>query len=138
MNANWRRRLSSNRDTCAAKMICCRGSLRFTSTATNSRLYAPPKATGDPLEWVGHLRVHQPSMEQANSENVVEGALCVFATKLAKEKLEQMKRDANRAVGMNPDNLYYDAQICLRGHVQSAVGTPFERGEHCKKCGAVC
>jgi hypothetical protein len=103
------------------------------------KVTAPPDAVGDALDWVGQFGVQQTDRESFSPGDIeVVGAFRILAIKLTKEKLEEMKRDAHRAVGMNPDNLHYDAQICARGHVQSALGQPFERGEHCKKCGAIC
>jgi hypothetical protein len=102
------------------------------------RVYAPPNAVGDALEWVGHLRIHQPNPEGFNSEIVPDAAYRILATKLVKEELERMKRDTNRPVGLNPDGIHCDAQICLRGHIRSADGSSFEKSEHCTKCGALC
>jgi hypothetical protein len=101
------------------------------------RVYAPPKAVGDALEWVEHFRVHQPNPESVNSEIAAEGAYHTLAIQLLKEELEKMKHEARRPVGLNPGGLYYDAQICVQGHVRSSEGY-FERGERCTKCGAAC
>ncbi|MGA7795341.1 MAG: DUF2321 domain-containing protein [Candidatus Acidiferrales bacterium] len=101
------------------------------------RVYAPPKAVGDALEWVEHFRVHQPNPESVNSEIAAEGAYRVLAIQLLKEELEKMKRDTKRPVGLNPDGVCCDAQICLQGHVRSSEGC-FGRGERCTKCGAAC
>jgi hypothetical protein len=101
------------------------------------RVYAPPKAVGDALEWVEHFRVHQPNPDRDHSEIAAEGAYRVLAIQLLKEELEKMKREARRPVGVNPDGVYCDAQICLQGHVRSSEGY-FERGERCTKCGAAC
>jgi len=101
------------------------------------RVYAPPKAVGDALEWVEHFRVHQPNPESVNSEIAAEAAYRVLAIQLLKEELEKMKGDARRPVGLSPTGLYCDAQICWQGHVRSSEGC-FERGERCTKCGAAC
>ncbi|MFZ0797599.1 MAG: DUF2321 domain-containing protein [Terriglobales bacterium] len=84
-----------------------------------------------------HFCVHQPNPEGINSEIAAEGACRNLAIKLLKEELEKIKRDARRPMGLNPDGLYCDAQICLQGHVRSSEGY-FERGERCTKCGAPC
>jgi len=101
------------------------------------RVYAPPKAVGDALEWVEHFRVHQPNPESFSSEIPADSTYQVLAIQLLKEELEKMKRNVRRPVGLNPDVLYCDAQICLQGHVRSSEGC-FERGERCTKCGAAC
>jgi hypothetical protein len=101
------------------------------------RVYAPPKAVGDALEWVEHFRVHQPNPENVNSEIPVKGANRTLAIKLLKKELEKMKAGVKRLAGLSPDGSYCDAQICLQGHVRSSEGC-FERGERCSKCGAAC
>jgi hypothetical protein len=102
------------------------------------RILAPPTATGSALEWLEHWSVREPSTEDFGSELLVKDARQPYAIKAVKEELEKLLRDANRAEGMNPDGLYYDAQICLRGHVQSSGGFPFKKGEHYNKCGLEC
>jgi len=101
------------------------------------RVYAPPKAIGDALEWVEHFHVHQPSPESVHSEIPVQNAHSVVAIKLLKEELERMKSDTRSSVRSDRGKLYCDAQICLQGHVRSSEGW-FERGERCSKCGAAC
>ncbi len=101
------------------------------------RVYAPPSAVGDALEWVEHFRVLQPNPESVNSEIVAEGDDRVVAIQLLKEELERMTHDTGRPVSLNPDGLYCDAQICVQGHVRSSEGC-FERGERCSICGAPC
>jgi hypothetical protein len=101
------------------------------------RVYAPPKAVGDALEWVEHFRVHQPNPDRDHSEIAAEGAYRILAIQLLKEELEKMKRDAPKPVGGSLNGVYCDAQICLQGHVRSSEGY-FERGERCAKCGAAC
>src|SRR5437899_3160790 len=78
------------------------------------RISAPPEAKGEALEWIKHLSVRQ--LVDVNSEIEIHDALGVLALKTAKEELERMKRDANRAAGVNPDGLHCDAQICINGH----------------------
>jgi hypothetical protein len=103
------------------------------------RVYAPPKATGNALEWVEHLSVVVPVDEGFGSgeASVTDGRKHSIIGQVT-EELQRIKRDANRPVGMNPDGLYYDAQICLRGHVKSYAGTPFTSSDHCSKCGSAC
>jgi len=62
------------------------------------RVLAPPKATGDALDWIGHFSVRQPNKESFNSEIVVEGAYRVLAIKLVKEELEKAKTNASSSV----------------------------------------
>jgi hypothetical protein len=53
------------------------------------RVLAPPKATGDALEWLRHLSVRKP--EGFGSEIVVTGAYSVFVVKVVKQELEKLK-----------------------------------------------
>lgn len=100
------------------------------------RVSAPPGAKGDALDWVGHLSVRRP--EGPNSESEPQGDIARLVLEAVAEELRGSKRDASRALGLNPDGLHWDAQICLTGHVQSCGGTPFDRKDHCTKCGAPC
>lgn len=102
------------------------------------RVYAPSRATGDVLEWVDHCSVCRPDEDgfNPNTEIELEGASRIFARKVVKEELERIQRDANRPEGMNPDGLYYDAHICLHGHVQSSGRRVLNPGKHCAKCGS--
>jgi len=100
------------------------------------RVLAPPKATGDVLEWIGHLSVRKPDPESIVSELLVTGPESVFIIRLMKEELEKMKKEASRSTGVTPDDLYCIAQICLNGHVLSSGGLLLGEGEHCHKCGA--
>jgi hypothetical protein len=102
------------------------------------RVSAPTEAKGHALDWVPHFYVRQ---LDGNSEIEVRDALGILALKLVKEELEKQKRDErddNRAIGMNPDGIHCDAQICLKGHVLHCDGTPFDSKDHCTKCGAAC
>jgi hypothetical protein len=101
------------------------------------RIMAPPKATGDALEWLQHFSVRQPSGQGENF--VTDGRSGSIIQKVA-EELERRKLDADIwNWGEHPDARYYAAQICLRGHVQSSDGkSKFKRGEHCPQCGDVC
>jgi len=109
--------------------------VRKPDTVLQNALAADPG--GDALEWVGHFSVQQPNAESINSEVSAEGSCRVFAIKLLKEELEEMRREAQSPVVFRADGLYCDAQICLQGHVQSPEGY-FEKGARCTKCGAAC
>ena len=98
------------------------------------RIYAPPRATGDALEWVEHFTVRQ--SHKPDSESEVSGYERAIFTNAVKGELENLKRDATCG-GMNPDGIYYDAQICTKGHVQTSTGFPFTPGEYCSRCGAL-
>lgn len=102
------------------------------------RVYAPPMAVGDSLEWIRQCSVHGRDDDAFSpaSEVALDGAHKVFALKAVKEELERQKRDANRPVGMNPDGIYYDAYICLRGHVLSSGLITFNRSQYCQRCGS--
>jgi hypothetical protein len=97
-----------------------------------SRVYAPSRATGDPLAWKDQLTVHinlgygdLPLREPERS-----GILnAVFA---------ELKKSEAEAARAQSDALYYNAQICTQGDVQSADGTPFDPMGHCPKCGSKC
>lgn len=62
------------------------------------RILAPPKAVGDPLDWIGQFSVRQPNPESFNSEIPVEGAYRVSALKLVKAELEREKSNSGAAV----------------------------------------
>jgi len=100
------------------------------------RVFAPPDARGDALDWKAHWSVREP--EGMSCEIVVQGPLMFLALNATEAELKKQKRDANRAQGMHPDGVHCDAQICLKGHVLQWDGTPFERSTHCTKCGALC
>jgi len=102
------------------------------------RVMAPAKSTGDVLEWLDHLSVHQPS-EDGQGETVVTGSAHTYVVQQVAKELERRKLDSDIwNYGVNPDARYYAAQICLRGHVHSSDGTDFKRGEHCSHCGDLC
>jgi hypothetical protein len=96
---------------------------------------APSRATGDALEWLNHVEVRR---QGTGGYTPVTDHRHGSIINQVMEALRRLKRDANRPEGRNPDGLYYDAQICMRGHVQSSGGFPFEGGEHCNKCGEMC
>jgi Uncharacterized protein conserved in bacteria (DUF2321) len=100
------------------------------------RVSAPPEAKGDALNWVRHFTVLQ--LIDLNSEVEIHGEVGGTVLRAVKMELERQKRDSNRAEGMNPDGLHFDAQICLNGHVLHCGGTPFDPKAHCTKCGAPC
>jgi hypothetical protein len=100
------------------------------------RVWAPPEAKGDALDWIRHFVVRT---NAGSSEEVeVRGYNGVLATRVVQQELEKYKRDANRAAGVHPDGVHWDAQICLKGHVQHCYGTPFSSKTHCSKCGSPC
>src|SRR6267142_579288 len=97
------------------------------------RVYAPSRATGDPVEWKSQLAVHVPSgyrselsMPEPDRGYIIDS---VF------KELERSKLEAARA---EADALYCEAQICMQGDVQSSDGTPFDPSAHCTKCGSEC
>jgi len=101
---------------------------------------APAKLTGECLQHMGHFSVHEPSKDALDwgSEFLVTDQRKGVILNAVAEELRKRKRDANRPVGRTPDGIYYDAQICIRGHVQSSGGFPFTPGQHCSKCGSPC
>ncbi len=92
---------------------------------------------GNAGRWMGNFRVQRQNPQGMISELAAEGACRVFAVKLSKEELAEMRRDAKRPAVLNADGLYCEAQICVQGHVQSSEGS-FAGGERCTKCGAAC
>jgi hypothetical protein len=104
------------------------------------RVFAPPKATGDPVEWAEHLSVHQPSKESAGAEDLVTGGRAIVIVAHVVEELKQRKLESDIwNWDHHPDAHYYHAQICPRGHVLSSDGKKeLERSEHCSLCGNVC
>ncbi len=100
------------------------------------RVLAPPKATGDALEWLEHLSVRQPSTHSFNSEIPVMDARSSQVIQLVAEELERHKLRSDIWTWENQDGTYYPAHICLRGHVKSSDGkVDVEPGEHCQQCG---
>jgi hypothetical protein len=96
------------------------------------RVYAPPEAKGDAIDWLPHFTVRD------NSEAEVRDVFSILAFKAVREELEKQKQDASRAQGMHPDGLHCEAQICLKGHVQHCDGMPFDSKDHCTICGSEC
>jgi hypothetical protein len=96
------------------------------------RVYAPPRATGDPVEWRSQLVVHvssgydEVSLPEPHRSHIIDA---LFSA------LEQNKIKAARA---EADALYCVAQICMQGDVQSSDGKPFDPSGHCTKCGSEC
>ncbi|HXJ91564.1 MAG TPA: DUF2321 domain-containing protein [Terriglobia bacterium] len=95
------------------------------------RVYAPPDAKGDTLDWVPHFTVRQ--FTDFNSEAEIHDALGVLAVRVVKEKLEKQERDANRKP--RPEHV---AQICRNGHLvlSSLKESPQFRKSFCEDCGA--
>ena len=54
-----------------------------------------------------------------------------------KGKSRKIEHETQKPARSSPDGRYYNAQICLQGHVRSSDGR-YEPGEHCTKCGAAC
>jgi len=100
------------------------------------RVYAPPTAKGEALEWVPHLTVRRQG--GYFSEDDQEGWYKELALQLVKDALENQARDTNRANGTHPDGVHCSAQICRNGHVQHCDGMPFDSKTHCIKCGTPC
>jgi hypothetical protein len=96
------------------------------------RVYAPPRASGDPAQWKSQLAVHTPngfgetSWPEPDRSRALEAMFC---------ELERTQTEAARA---EADAVYCEAQICMHGDVQSSDGTPFDPSGHCTKCGSEC
>src|SRR5216684_8313812 len=60
------------------------------------RVFAPPKAIGDSLQWIGHFRVHQPNTDGiATGEVLVQGTNRIRIINLVKEELEKANTNAS-------------------------------------------
>lgn len=99
------------------------------------RVYAPEKASGNPLEWVEHFSVHR---YDSGGEADVAGPLRVLVIRAVIDELERMKSETTELSGNIPGEDYCYAQICVRGHVLSSDGMPFVRGQYCPQCGSAC
>lgn len=76
-------------------------------------VYAPSKASGNPLEWLEHLTVRQPSPVSFGSELPVDASNRIYVVKLVQEEL-QKRNDEKKA----PDDLravgpYYHVRFHL-------------------------
>ncbi len=106
---------------------------------TEYRVLAPPKATGDALDWVQHFSVRQTSTESFGSQVLVTDGRSGSIIHQVAEELERRKLNADIwSLGVNPDGRYCAAQICVQGHVRSSDGSEFKRGERCQQCGTPC
>jgi hypothetical protein len=91
-----------------------------------------PRAAGDPSEWRSHLSVRtklgwgDAVMPEPYHTDMIEAAL---------RELERSKTETEKA-GVNA--LYFGAQICMQGDVQSSDGTSIDPMGHCTKCGSTC
>jgi TIR domain len=64
------------------------------------RIWAPPEATGDALDWVPHLRVKQ--LVDFNSEVEIRTDVSDYALEKVKQELEKRKREVNTASVIDP------------------------------------
>jgi hypothetical protein len=96
------------------------------------RVYAPSRASGDPVQWSSQLVVHIPSgygelaLREPERSEIIDAVLA---------ELKQSEVEAARA---EADSLYCEAQICMQGDTQSSDGMPFDPSGHCPKCGSKC
>jgi hypothetical protein len=96
------------------------------------RVYAPSRASGDPVQWKSQLTVNMPigfaelTMPEPDRSRMIEA---VFS---------ELERSQTEAAKAQADALYCEAQICMHGDVQSSDGTPFDPSGHCTKCGSEC
>jgi hypothetical protein len=75
------------------------------------RVYAPPKASGSPLEWLGNLRVHQPSPIGLGSDIAVDASDSIYVIKLVKEELEKQAKEANAGADVSLAGPYYHVRL---------------------------
>ena len=95
------------------------------------RVYAPPMATGDPLEWNVQLNIRRWTRGVEYETYDPDRAKVI-------EAIAQEIQKSGPKTEPSLDDLYYAAQICVNGDVQSAHGLPFAETSHCTKCGAQC
>jgi hypothetical protein len=81
-------------------------------------VYAPTGAVGDALEWIDRFRVRQLSKDLLGGEVAVDNKIHIIAIESVRERLEQMR---DRSTGLNPDEIYCNAQNCLQGHVTERI-----------------
>jgi hypothetical protein len=108
----------------------------YSSGGYTYSVLAPPGAIGNAEDWVNQFSVRRP--DAYGDEIEVEGSERWPILKLVEEKLPKVDLYAAMARGEHPDGEHCWAQICRRGHVQRADGSPIKEGEHCSKCGSVC
>jgi hypothetical protein len=96
------------------------------------RVYAPPRAAGDPIQWKSQLAVHVPAAYGEVSLPEPDRSYIINAlfSELERNKIEAARAEA--------DALYCEAQICVQGDIQFSDGTPFDPTTHCTKCGSEC
>jgi hypothetical protein len=100
--------------------------------AEELRVYAPARASGDPVQWEAQMSVHRSDgygdvdVPEPTRSQVIHAVL---------QELQRSDADAAKAEAAA---LYCEAQICVRGDVQSSDGASFDPNGHCTKCGAPC
>jgi hypothetical protein len=99
-------------------------------------VYAPPKARGDPLDWIQHWIVYRPSRDTVGAEVEVQGDYRSLAIQAVMNELKETR--AGPPAGMNPDGVHYTAYVCQQGHVLSPGRRFLPPGEHCQECGSPC
>jgi len=111
---------------------------------------APPRAQGNPLEWVEHFAVRT----QSSGNFSFGGDVTVddeLKPVLIQATVDELKRHALQSeiwgTGGRLEGNFYPAQICLHGHVITADGhdligadgrVGIRKDEHCQKCGSRC
>lgn len=112
---------------------------------------APPRAHGNPLEWVEHFAVRT----QSSGNFSFGGDVAVDDERkpaLIQATVDELKRHAVESEiwgsgGNLQDGNFFPAQICLHGHVITADGRDLisasgrvgiRENEHCSKCGSRC
>lgn len=115
------------------------------------RVVAPPRARGNPLDWVEHFSVRT----QSSGNFSFGGDVTVDDERkpiLIQATVDELKRHAVESEiwgsgGNLQDGNFYPAQICLHGHVITADGRDLisasgrvgiRENEHCSKCGSRC
>src|SRR6266403_3266592 len=78
---------------------------------TEYRVYAPAKASGDALDWLAHLFVHQPSPIGFGSEIPADASNNVYVIKLVQEELEKQNDGTNASVEVKPVGPYYHVRF---------------------------
>ena len=81
------------------------------------RLLAPPKATGDPIEWLDQSSVRRPSLDSFGSEDIITGAYALLVRNSVREEL-QYSSSKTDATASSP---YYHARLIVSGSPNAEV-----------------
>ena len=104
------------------------------------RVMAPSRATGAANDWPEQFTVRV-AAESGMGENFVNDKATAAA--IIKIVVDELKREEEEGdfwdYGKHPNARFYDAQLCLHGHVITAGGLDkIKEEEYCQICGSRC